>query len=449
MISTERRSILLDALLAGVLLVLARTDWAMQSVYHSNFVTSEVVGAMAVLGGGFTLLLTVVGAVGGPVGAWAVRCTLMLIACYILQGPLRAAGWFGQTPLTALEKAAILLALVLVASALTARLAPPTWRRLRGALAAAAVIYALSPFALVGWMAPPLRVDLRAFAPETADDRAPSATLVVLLDEWAAARAEDVAGPLRAAGAQVQSAVLQSAGYDTIDVVPQMLGSSRLTNVRVCTPSALCANDAVFDFARLAFAREQRVHVVGMFHPYCAIDGWRSCHHADFTGEPALRHLACSFLRLLPAESLACDPLPLDDWRQFRARLLAAVRNSPFWADGGTLFAHVPLPHPPDDKPGGSLRQDYDDNLGAAGSLIAELWSRARERFGDDVQLILTSDHTLRPGVWCRSWVYAREGCTVPPAWTDGRVPMVVASGRPFRWQPPTGNAGVFAAQPR
>jgi hypothetical protein len=98
---------------------------------------------------------------------------------------------------------------------------------------------------------------------------------------------------------------------------------------------------------------------------------------------------------------------------------------SPFWQEGGILYAHMPFPHPPGNLQGAGLAADYGDNLKLAANSAEQVWKRGRARFGDDFRLIVTSDHPLRPELYCRHEKYLETGCKITPSVFEGLVPYI------------------------
>jgi hypothetical protein len=123
---------------------------------------------------------------------------------------------------------------------------------------------------------------------------------------------------------------------------------------------------------------------------------------------------------------------------------VAEVDAAPFWREGGMLFAHLPMPHPPGRTVGEPLQVHYAANLSRAAGFVEALGRRARERFGDDVRIVVFSDHGLRFRHACASPLYARLPCDIPLAYRDDRVPVIVAGATPLDLSVIADNARVF-----
>jgi hypothetical protein len=77
----------------------------------------------------------------------------------------------------------------------------------------------------------------------------------------------------------------------------------------------------------------------------------------------------------------------------------------------------------------GGLAADYADNLQMASEFAAEIWHLGYSHFGADFRLIVTSDHPLRPALWCRHGKYRETGCEITPTAFEGFVPYILVGG--------------------
>lgn len=440
------RGHLANTALVCLLLLLARSDWILASVYHRAYPVGSVgiaVGALLLLvAGGMCLPLLWRHRQAHVVAERASGVLLLLLVFYSVQSIAR----LSMRPPLQLDSLQKLLGLALalaVAVALAYGLPAATWRRLRWAIAAAATIYLATPFVAVPWLAP--TVDLALTSHEAG--RPPLPTVVLLLDELGVPGGPPLVRRLQSLGATVAAANVAAVGADTINVVPEMFGSRPLPAARVCTFSALCDRDRAFDFARVRFDPRDRVHLVGFYHPYCATQGWQSCLQAGYSGPPIWRSLACSFAGLLPREDPLCEWADAQQWQSMREQVIGAAMNSPFWHDGSFLFVHVALPHPPGRAGVQSLAEDYQANLAMAEEFVAALWTKAGQSFGADFRFVVSSDHSLRSNLWCRTKRYRASGCAVSPDFVDGTVPFLIAQPQPFQTTLPTNNAALLRAR--
>lgn len=314
--------------------------------------------------------------------------------------------------------------------------------RINSALIGAAALFALTPPLVAAVSAAPSVFPVRAAGMPDAPN-----VLVILLDELGDQAAAPVVDALRRQGLQVSRAALAPLGENTVNVIPAMLTGKDFGAAQPCSASAICSGDAILDFSRMRSV-EPRMDIVGFHHPYCAIAGLRSCYQALTPSiENPFVWFGCVLLKATTRISTAAC-----DWRLLtvaqvgaaRRELLAAAARAPFWREGGVLFVHVPLPHPPGKRDGANLDQDYEANLLDAAALVESLAVRMRQSFGARHALVISSDHPLRPKVWCAMARYAAAGCAVRPAFVDTRIPLLVAT--PGAAPPGAVARGIFGA---
>ncbi|MBC7700859.1 hypothetical protein [Aquabacterium sp.] len=428
-----------EACFIALLVVLSRVDWILSSLYHSAHAPTAVAGAVSLLfvglaGALYLAALLVPRAWSGQV----LRASVVMVAIYVLQAALRELPFMPLT-LTVTHKVVAIVLSAAVAALMALRMGDALWLRTRWALIAACVVYALSPLILVQFTAPKVTVQV----PPTLVNRP---TVFLVLDELNANAAQPLIQALKAAGAKVDASVVAAVGANTITVLPEMLGAGHLPTAKVCSPSAVCDARGQFDFRQLTFAPSQHFHVVGFFHPYCEAQGWSSCERFGVPSVGAVKSLLCTFTRVLPMASSdsACEWMSPARWLVFREQVTSAVLASSFWSTGGVLFAHVPLPHPPGVDEGTSLEFDYEKNVAQAAIFVAQVWAKGQQSYGDGFQLVITSDHPLRPELWCRQAKYRDAGCQVPVNSQPKQVPFVVASSRSNTYPIPSSNGEIF-----
>jgi hypothetical protein len=300
----------------------------------------------------------------------------------------------------------------------------------------------MSPFVLAAF-APAHHMTSGAPTAPKGAEHAPTNTIVVILDEFSAARSEDVAAALRTQTRHLRTHEVTAVGTDTINVIPQMFGGKYMPTARVCAFTAVCDDSEIFDFRSVTFDPASQLHLVGFFHPYCAASGWISCVNLKHSGPPPILGLLCSFGRFLPTNKNLCDLFNAEKWDAFRQEIIVASLDSPFWKSGGHVFIHLPMPHPPGLVRGRTLMSDYDENLALSRDVVQSLWSKAVASFGSDFQIIITSDHPLRPKLWCRSAKYKTASCAVPAEYARNKVPFIQASPKPLVEMAPKNNADV------
>jgi hypothetical protein len=262
-------------------------------------------------------------------------------------------------------------------------------------------------------------------------------TVFLLLDEMNAQLAPAFVDLLRDEGLQVAERKMRPVGPNTINVIPEMFSGRHFAHPKPCWTTAICSDGNVLDFSRIMASRDD-IDVVGFYHPYCAIKGLRNCWGLQTplletlrSGE--LQRWQCAIIERLRLDRAwreeACDLERLRSWQQRTSEMLAAVWRMPVWTQGGLLYAHLPLPHPPGRTPNGSLESHYRENTLRALELVREMAQRARAS-GREFHLAIFSDHPIRQKIWCSNFAYATTGCKVKPALEDDAVPLIVAGSR-------------------
>lgn len=340
---------------------------------------------------------------------------------------------------------AVGLVVVVVAKAATADL----WGRSRAAVALACVL-SVAVELIIGVAA----AEPRRWPPSDGSEqqatgaKGKSAVVFLLLDEMNASSAPPFVEMLRRHGLPVTEKTLQPIGNATASVLPAMFTGKRFEDAKPCGLTVICSGTKVLDFARIDASRPD-IDVVGFYMPYCAIRGLRSCVRASprsvLTDPMRWR---CAVMRRFgqaTAEALhECADRQMRGWGDFVAGIESAIQKAPLWTNGGMMFAHVPLPHPPGATPEASLETHYRENLLRAQRLVESLVVRSRKAGLDDFTLVLFSDHPLRPELWCSAPAYAHNGCPVPPELLDHRVPLIVAGSARVDISRISGNESIF-----
>lgn len=323
------------------------------------------------------------------------------------------------------------------------------WRRLRLALAVAAMLFVCSG-PLLAWARAEDRFwpDRQAVSSTLETYEAlPAATVLLLLDETSANAAQPLTKALTEAGWDVDFHSVAAVADGTAKAVPQMFTGEDFRSAKPCAFTAICSDDHVLDFKRVHASRSD-IDVVGFFHPYCAMQGLRFCYGAG-VAMPLLdgNRWSCAFDRARHGtRSPQCEQARDAAWMRQKRELLDAVWAAPLWERGGILFAHLPLPHPPATAPSRRLPDDYRENLREAAELLDKVARRLAAR-GAPATLIVFSDHPLRPAMWCADSRYAAADCFASSAlFHDDRVPLIVATWRREapRVDGVRDNAGVF-----
>lgn len=315
--------------------------------------------------------------------------------------------------------------------------------RLMRALTLASIAFVAVPFAM-RLTTPPPRPWIEPAAQPAAGD---NATLFLLLDELGHAAAGPLANDLREAGLNVRYDALDPADDGTLKVIPALFTGLPFPRARPCGMSMLCSGSSVLDFSRITVLRPD-VDVTGLLVPYCDIRGLRSCFQLPLPHEfgSAYRSLMVFYLRRLsipvPA-ALDAPPDPPALKRNLLVQQTAFIDRSRVWTDGGILYAHLPLPHPPGMDGKSTLDRDYADNIEQVRLQLRGWVARAASRFGRRFSIVITSDHPLRD-YWCSAGVYSRDSCNPRASFRSTRVPLIVASPGPVSTFPISGNLDVF-----
>jgi hypothetical protein len=426
------------AIIVAGLMLLSRADWVLSSLYHGDQTLVGICAAVIVLLCVVMLALLPLAFFLPPkLAEGTLRLLTVATAVYVFQPAIRALPIF-PAELGAIHKVALVLSTLLLAWLAAAKLSRSQWRRFQAAMVFGGLLFVSFPMLAVQ-TTDSVHVRVPAGTP------AQGATVVLLLDELNAEAGEQIAAAITQAGGAPRTHRIKAVGTSTITVIPEMFGGPHVPQARVCTPTAVCDRSGMFDFARLRFEPSDKVHIVGMFHPYCAANGQASCTRFAPPSRPPVTSLLCSFGRLLPGlQASNCDWFAADDWQAFRWRVRDAAMQSPFWQSGGTLYAHLPFPHPPGQLSGAGLAADYADSLQLSGQIAAQMWRQGRERFGAGFRLIVISDHPLRPALWCKHAKYRETGCGVTPTAFEGQVPYIISGGNSTDDAVPADNAHLF-----
>ncbi|GAB2853426.1 hypothetical protein GCM10027277_22270 [Pseudoduganella ginsengisoli] len=297
-------------------------------------------------------------------------------------------------------------------------------RMLNGILAAG-VMFTLAPFAAVE-----LTAETRTFPLRAGSQAAPNVA-IILLDELGDAASAPIAAALTRQGLQVRHKSLAPLGANTVNVIPALLTGRDFSNAQPCSLSAICSDTNILDFSRMS-SLEPQLDIIGFHHPYCRIVGLRFCHKTISPSfEDPFVWFACSMMSSAYRRPIGlCDRrlLTVSQMNAARRDIEQAAASAPFWRQGGVLFVHIPLPHPPGPSGSASLDADYAANLVSAADYIDALSARLRVAFGDRFALVISSDHSLRPEVWCPMARYATGDCRLRPEFMSRQVPLLVAT---------------------
>jgi hypothetical protein len=287
-------------------------------------------------------------------------------------------------------------------------------------------------------------------------DHRPPAVVIVILDE---ANPESIPA-LQAAivgmhGQTLRVGTSTAAGYATVYAIPSMLTSSRHDGVIPCGTSQLCGTVS-FNMKNLR-AEQTDTDVVGAYHPYCAIQGLRSCWAAQTTNPDSPgdnQVLWKAVARRLPLVKDLFD-VELNEVAAIRYARTGVTKHAlqaPFWRHGGTLYIHHLLPHPmvwsTKDEHIHDLAREYKKNIHGAARFVQDINERLQRRFGADYALIVTSDHPLRTSEWCAKPFFDSPDCLQNNPPNRHQVPFLVLAPTAAQVTLPTTNVGIFTPQP-
>ena len=433
----------------AAVLAVAWAELALQEAYHR--VSSSSVGLVVVLAS--AVLVTVAAALvrrfaSGRRADLLQRliCLLaVLVAGYWILGGTLVGLWDGGA------HGAMLVAGAggLVAAVLLLRADGQLWARIRLALLVAGVLFVGIQPVLGALHAKDLAWPPGFQQQDAAADAGHVATIVLLLDELNARNAGPIAELLRQQGLQVATRAVPSVGDGTARVLPAMFTGQLFPEARPCGLTTICSGNQALDFSRIRATRPD-IDVVGFYHPYCAMQGLRSCER------PAInlaifdsRRWHCGLWRRFGwphgVDAASCQASAVGAWGVMSERVLAGLRRAPTLTQGGLLFAHLPLPHPPGHSDDGALAQHYDANLLRAASAVGQTLRTAASH-GLAVRVLIFSDHPLRQPAWCRGYPGFFSGACEPvERLLDDKVPLIVAGATTPDLSAHTSNLNVFA----
>jgi hypothetical protein len=114
-------------------------------------------------------------------------------------------------------------------------------------------------------------------------------------------------------------------------------------------------------------------------------------------------------------------------WADMRDAVVQAMMAAPTLRQGGVLYVHLPLPHPPA-RETGSLAEQYRQNLHQGEALLAQvLQVLAKNRL--EARVMVFSDHPFRQALWCaREAAQFDAPCLGDVDLSDDQVPLIVAA---------------------
>ncbi len=265
----------------------------------------------------------------------------------------------------------------------------------------------------------------------TPQESVTSATVVLLLDELNAKSSAGLQKVLIDRGLHVKFKPVLPVHGSTTEVIPAVFTEQDFKGARPCGLTRVCANSNVLDFAKVSVKRND-VDVIGFHHPYCSIQGLRSCGwYKTYTSiweegrwEFALQR---RFDVQWGRDQKSCQLLSHTSWSNMREKVIEGLMRAPALQMGGVVFAHVPLPHPPAAGTG-SLGEQYAINLEQSEKLMDQILDRLVAN-KIEPRILIFSDHPLRPVMWCSNLAAQFDvPCKVTPELLDDHVPLIVAA---------------------
>jgi hypothetical protein len=315
------------------------------------------------------------------------------------------------------------------------------WLRVRQSMALGAMLFfASSP--LLGYLA---SSDHQLLPPLPEAERLP--TVWLLLDETSAGAADLLTRPLMDQGLFISMTTAAPAGDNTLDIVPSLIARQPLgPGVALCGWRMLCGHRTALDMGRVHVGREG-VDLIGTYHAWCALRGWRSCvkdHMLDTPWSTQMSDLVCSLRAAIGRQNIECRRRIMAHTIDTREVALAAERSAPFWREGGDLVMHILLPHLPasvEDQP--SIAVAYEKNLERAAAYLDDLAMRLSAQFPQGFRIVVFSDHPLRTITGCNA-SYSNN-CERPFRYAEPyRVPVIVAAPDPITVPAMETNLRVF-----
>lgn len=300
------------------------------------------------------------------------------------------------------------------------------WGRLRRTAALVPWLLVVGPVLVGNWVTKPIHWLEPGKNP--ADN---TALVFIVFDELNNSGSTGLRRIFEEQGLHAEHKGLRPSHGSTVEAIPAMFTGLDFSGAKACGPSMVCADNAALDFSRIRVTRED-VDVIGFHHPYCKIQGLRSCQRFE-TDRKLLEpgRFQCGLQTKLHLTILAqqfdCKALSSRSWLEMRDQLVGAVPKSQTMSRGGVLFLHIPIPHPPGAH-GGTLPTQYQSNISEAENLLAQML-RIFSANHIHAKFIVTSDHPLRQSMWCKNNAHLFDyPCVVDPELEDEEVPLIVAS---------------------
>ncbi len=345
---------------------------------------------------------------------------VLLVLFYVVYGVVRTKlgsaidiGYFG--------KAFIAIVAVAISLFISLNISNEFVSRLKKAVAIAGIIYLATPLTYSYINSNPVILDFSKIS---------RPTMILILDEFSDTASGIVAGKVKKSGYSVNEASISTDGLNTLDVIPRLFLNEDFSEAQPCSSTAICSKGNVLDFSKILVAGDVNISIVGFHHPYCSINGLVDCYRGvSPVVDNAVIGFGCYWMGRLGFSLKYCgeEVLSPEIVNRQRATMLEKIHNSTFWSGGGLIYIHIMLPHPPGVSDNTSLDSAYNENIERAASTVLELADRMNNNFPSGFQLFVTSDHPLRPNVWCSTQRYAGR-CEVRESFISTKVPLISIS---------------------
>jgi len=424
--------------------VTALSTWATEELYFRSVPAFHVVLALVLAS--CVLLAPIIFArftLGEFRTVLLLRFVMLVALAYLVLRLPANAGWFSASNSAFRAVAACVISALLIRYG---RISESVWQRAVRAVLVGCAAFVVAP---VIWRQ--VAADTVVWNPVVPTAQASAGSVhnkvIVIFDELGDTASAPIVQVLKQQGLEVATSSLKPAGPSTLMVIPSMLTGLDFSEAMVCGLSSICSGSHALDFSKIR-AGQSDIDVVGWYHPYCEIQGLRFCNVALIPHQHGntFRSLADLYMKKLghPLPDLRADAERAYGVQNNIVRAqLDAARQAPFWQNGGVLYLHLAMPHPPGLTLTGKLDSDYAGNIDRSAEFTQELVKELRSRFDDDWALLITSDHPLRSW-WCNSPHYRGTDCSLRPEFQTKRVPIIVASRKTLPSLTIESNAQIF-----
>ncbi len=253
--------------------------------------------------------------------------------------------------------------------------------------------------------------------------------LFLVLDELSVEGSKNLESTIKQFDLPYRMEVINAPTNATIQAIPTLLTGVEHHDMHVCGSTTICGKAQKLDFSKLILF-DKNTDVVGIYHPYCSINGLRSCFASNAFFRTPVVDFFCSVLNF---QSFGSAILPciekIGTMQERTLTMVNSVNQMPFWEQGGLLYIHLPIPHPWLENHAAkgareALDIHYQEKIVLASDVIKDLLNRLTIRFGNDFIFVITTDHSLRTDLWCKSTF----ACAHPNPTYSYDIPFIVIS---------------------